>query len=188
MGKEKILSGVQDAEQRLNEATERLAEAKTQLEQSKLIIDKIKSDKEATRRTLAVSNGARVQEEALRRADSAKLAVMYKKQQVLREVKGQVTGLSLNRVITTLKDDLTLDKHPVISMANKKELVNTVMGSKLNPYMLKFLQFLIDRRRIAFFETIGERYLELVYEFADIKVVTVKTVVPLSYRQERRIN
>ena len=78
-------------------------------------------------------------------------------------------------------------ENPVISMANKKELVNTVMGSKLNPYMLKFLQFLIDRRRIAFFETIGERYLELVYEFADIKVVTVKTVVPLSYRQERRI-
>merc|ERR1712078_298549 len=74
-------------------------------------------------------------------------------------------------------------ENPVISMANKKELVNTVMGSKLNPYMLKFLQFLIDRRRIAFFE----RYLELVYEFADIKVVTVKTVVPLSYRQERRI-
>merc|ERR1711990_347303 len=105
--KEKILSGVQDAEQRL-------AEAKTQLEQSKLIIDKIKSDKEATRRTLAVSNGARVQEEALRRADSAKLAVMYKKQQVLREVKEQVTGLSLNRVITTLKDDLTLDKHLAI--------------------------------------------------------------------------
>ena len=30
--KEKILSGVQDAEQRLNEASERLAEAKTQLE------------------------------------------------------------------------------------------------------------------------------------------------------------
>jgi len=50
----------------------------------------------------------------LRRADSAKLAVMYKKQQVLREVKEQVTGLSLNRVITTLKDDLTLDKHLAI--------------------------------------------------------------------------
>ena len=39
---------------------------------------------------------------------------MYKKQQVLREVKEQVTGLSLNRVITTLKDDLTLDKHLAI--------------------------------------------------------------------------
>ena len=112
--KEKILSGVQDAEQRLNETTERLAEAKTQLEQSKLIIDKIKSDKEATRSTLAYNNGARVKEEALRRADSAKLTVMYKKQQVLREVKEQVSTLSLNRVITTLKDDLTLDKHLAI--------------------------------------------------------------------------
>merc|ERR1712086_712496 len=105
--KEKILSGVQDAEQRLNEA-------KTQLEQSKLIIDKIKSDKEATRSTLAYNNGARVKEEALRRADSAKLTVMYKKQQVLREVREQVSTLSLNRVITTLKDDLTLDKHLAI--------------------------------------------------------------------------
>jgi F-type H+-transporting ATPase subunit b len=112
--KEKILSGVQDAEQRLNEATERLAEAKTQLEQSKLIIDKIKSDKEATRSTIAYNNGARVKEEALRRADSAKLTVMYKKQQVLREVKEQVSTLSLNRVITILKDDLTLDKHLAI--------------------------------------------------------------------------
>jgi F0F1-type ATP synthase membrane subunit b/b' len=74
----------------------------------------IQSDKEATRRTLALSNGTRVQEESLRRADSAKLAVMYKKQQVLREVKEQVSVLSLNRVIATLKDDLTLDKHLAI--------------------------------------------------------------------------
>ena len=103
--KEKILSGVQDAEQRLNEASERLAEAKTQLEQSKLVIDKITSDKEETRRTLAVSNGERVQEESIRRADSAKLAVMYKKQQVWREVKEQVSTLALTRVITALKDD-----------------------------------------------------------------------------------
>ena len=72
-------------------------------------------------------------------------------------------------------------------LKHKDILVNTVMGAKLNPYMLKFLLFLIDRRRIAFFATIGERYLDLVYEFANIKVVTVETVVPLSYRQERRI-
>ena len=78
-------------------------------------------------------------------------------------------------------------ENPVISLDKKRELVNTVMGTKLNPFTVKFLLFLIDRRRIAFFGTIGERYLELVYEFADIKIVTVQTVVPLSYRQERRI-
>jgi F-type H+-transporting ATPase subunit b len=109
--KEKILSGVQDAEQRLNEASERLNEAKIQLDQSKLVIDKIKSDKENTRCNLAYSNGMRVQEKSVRRADSAKSAIMYKKQQVWREVKEQVSSLALNRVITTLKDDLTLDKH-----------------------------------------------------------------------------
>jgi F-type H+-transporting ATPase subunit b len=112
--KEKILSGVQDAEQRLSEASERLNEAKTQLDQSKLVIDKIKSDKENTRCTLASNNGMRVQEESVRRADSAKLAIMYKKQQVWREVKEQVSTLALTRVITTLKDDLTLDKHLAI--------------------------------------------------------------------------
>ena len=112
--KEKILSGVQDAEQRLNEASERLNEAKIQLDQSKLVIDKIKSDKENTRCNLAYSNGMRVQEESVRRADSAKSAIMYKKQQVWREIKEQISSLALNRVITTLKDDLTLDKHLAI--------------------------------------------------------------------------
>ena len=77
-------------------------------------LTKSTADKEETRRTLAFSNGTRVQEESVRRADSAKLAVMYKKQQVLREVKEQVSTLALTRVITTLKDDLTLDKHLAI--------------------------------------------------------------------------
>jgi F-type H+-transporting ATPase subunit delta len=45
----------------------------------------------------------------------------------------------------------TYFENPVISIDKKKELVNTVMGSKLNPYMLKFVLFLIDRRRIPFF-------------------------------------
>jgi hypothetical protein len=39
---------------------------------------------------------------------------MYKKQQVWREIKEQISSLALNRVITTLKDDLTLDKHLAI--------------------------------------------------------------------------
>lgn len=109
--KEKILNGVQDAERRLNEASERLAEAKMQLKQSKLIINKIKSDKEAARRNIAISNKDRALEELMRQANSTKLAVTYKEQQVLREVKEQISTLALNRVIASLKDDLTLDKH-----------------------------------------------------------------------------
>lgn len=109
--KEKILNGVEDAERRLNEASERLAEAKMQLNQSKLVINKIKSDKDAARRTIAINNRNRALEELTRQANSTKLAVTYKEQQILREVKEQVSTLALNRVITSLQDDLTLDKH-----------------------------------------------------------------------------
>lgn len=109
--KEKILNGVQDAERRLNEASERLAEAKMQLSQSKLIISKIKSDKEFARRTIALNNRDRALEELTRQANSTKLAITYKEQQVLREVKEQISTLTLSRVITSLQDDLTLDKH-----------------------------------------------------------------------------
>lgn len=109
--KEKILNGVQDAERRLNEASERLAESKMQLSQSKLIISKIKSDKEFARRTIALSNRDRALEELTRQANSTKLAITYKEQQVLREVKEQISTLTLSRVITSLQNDLTLDKH-----------------------------------------------------------------------------
>lgn len=109
--KEKILNGVQDAERRLNEAAERLAEAKMQLNQSKLIINKIKSDKENARRTIAITNRDRALEELTRQANSTKLAITYKEQQLLREVKEQISSLALSRVITSLQNDLTLDKH-----------------------------------------------------------------------------
>lgn len=109
--KEKILNGVQDAERRLSEASDRLSEAKMQLSQSKLIISKIKSDKEAARRNIAISNRDRALAELTRQANSTKLAITYKEQQVLREVKEQISSLALSRVITSLQDDLTLDKH-----------------------------------------------------------------------------
>jgi len=109
--KEKILSGVNDAEQRLSEATERLQEAKTQLEQSKLIIDKIKSDNKVTKRNITSSGRERAQLELDRQTSTASLAIVTKEQQVLREVKEQVLTLALNRVLTTLKDNLTLEQH-----------------------------------------------------------------------------
>lgn len=109
--KEKILSGVKDAELRLNEATDRLNEAKSQLSQSKLIINKIKLDKETAKRNIALSNRDRALEDLKRQSNSTKLALTYKEQQVLREVKEQITTLALSRVITSLQDELTIDNH-----------------------------------------------------------------------------
>jgi F-type H+-transporting ATPase subunit delta len=77
--------------------------------------------------------------------------------------------------------------NPVISNEKKKGLLKEVIGSKLNQVTLNFLLFLIDRRRISFFEAIGENFLKLVFEFSDIYVAKVQTRVPLSYLQEERL-
>lgn len=78
-------------------------------------------------------------------------------------------------------------ENPVIAGEKKKELINKVMGSKLNPNTLKFLQFLIDRRRINYLDAIGEKYLKLVWALEGIKVVNIQTVIPLSYEQEESL-
>lgn len=74
--------------------------------------------------------------------------------------------------------------NPVVSADKKKELLKNVMDSKVNSETLKFLQFLIDRGRISYFDAIGEKFLELVWALEGIKVVKFQTVIPLSYKQE----
>jgi F-type H+-transporting ATPase subunit b len=109
--KESIVTSVQAAEQSVSEAKERLEEAQTQLSQSKLVIDKICSDKALTIKSIVQNNQERAIEEIERQANSTKLAIVYKEQQVLREVKEQISTLALSRVITTLKESLTIDNH-----------------------------------------------------------------------------
>lgn len=74
--------------------------------------------------------------------------------------------------------------NPVISSVKKKELLRNVFESKVNAETLKFLKFLVDRRRISYFDAIGEKFLELVWTLEGIKVVKFQTVIPLSYKQE----
>ena len=87
-------------------------------------------------------------------------------------------------IATSVPEFQTYFSNPTISNSKKKELLKKVVKSKLNPNTLKFLLFLIDRRRISYFDAIGEKFLELVWESEGIKVVNLRTVIPLSYEQE----
>lgn len=100
----------------------------------------------------------------------------------------------VDKVTTDISDLLTLFVsvpeltsylgNPVVSPDKKKELLKKVMDSMINPETLKFLQFLIDRRRIKHFDAIGEKFLQLVWALEGIKIVKFQTVIPLSYKQE----
>ena len=107
--KEKIVNSVQESEQRLQEASERLLEAKIQLNQSKLIINKIQSEKEVIIQNIALNNLSQAEEELKRQASSTQLAVIYKEQEVFRELNEKLATLALAQVIEFLKNNLKLD-------------------------------------------------------------------------------
>ena len=76
---------------------------------------------------------------------------------------------------------------PIIDNSTKKELLEILVESKLNPNTLNFILVLIDRRRIKYLDAIGEKFLELVRIFKGIKIVNLQTVLPLSYEQEEEL-
>lgn len=80
-------------------------------------------------------------------------------------------------------------ENPTIVRENKKDVVSAVLapGLELNQYTINLLFLLIDRNRIGYFATIGERYLKLVQKLKGVKTVTIFTYVPLTYKEEGEV-
>jgi F-type H+-transporting ATPase subunit delta len=80
-----------------------------------------------------------------------------------------------------LKDYLA---NPMVSSKSKKELLEKTICDQLSKYTNKFLLVLVDRKRIQLLEPIANRYLDLVYKLAEIKIVEVSSAIKLSETQE----
>jgi len=74
--------------------------------------------------------------------------------------------------------------NPMFTPKSKKELLEKTICGQLNLYTTKFLLVLVERKRIHLLEAIAEKYLELVYKLAEIKIVEVSSAVELSETQE----
>lgn len=110
------------------------------------------------------------------------LLELAKSQNCTEAVTSDITDLLT--LISSVPELANYLSNPVVSGDKKKELVKKVLESKVNSNTLKFLLFLIDRRRIAYIDAIGEKFLELVWQLEGLKVVKLQTVIPLSYEQE----
>lgn len=93
----------------------------------------------------------------------------------------------LYNVFSSVPEMMFYMTNPIVSSDKKKEVFGNIFGSEINPEILKFLKFLIDRRRFNYFFIIADKFLELVGEFEGIKIVKFRTVVPLSYKQEEEL-
>jgi len=92
-----IVKGVQDAEDRLNEAKKRLDEAQKQLNQANLVIDEIKSETIATKKILLESDASEAKKDLKIRFDRALATFRSKERQIFLEIKQQIISLVLKR-------------------------------------------------------------------------------------------
>ena len=94
-----IVKGVQDAENRLNEAQSRLAEAKKQLEQANIVIGEIKNETIATKKILLESDAYEAKKDLGIRFDRALATFRSKERQIFLEIKQQIISLVLQRTV-----------------------------------------------------------------------------------------
>ncbi len=69
---------------------------------------------------------------------------------------------------------------PQVPVKEKKELLKTVLGEKVEPVFMNFLSLLIDKNRIENLQDIGEEFADLVEEDLGLMRAHVITAVPLA--------
>ena len=77
--------------------------------------------------------------------------------------------------------------NPLMSQAQKQELLDKTLKTQLNQETFKFLSVLIKRDRINLIEPIIASYLKLVYELASIKMIEVSTAFAFTNLQKNTL-
>jgi F-type H+-transporting ATPase subunit delta len=75
--------------------------------------------------------------------------------------------------------------NPLYTKTAKKTVLDKVVAPLyFNANTTKFLMVLLERGRIDLFQPVAEKYLQLVYDFAEIKIAQVSSATPLTPEQE----
>lgn len=90
--------------------------------------------------------------------------------------------LKLLSEVPNLKDFLM---NPLNSAQAKKQVLDKCFSQQISPNTMNFLNLLVDKKRISFIESIGEKFLEKAYDFLCIKFVEVRSTIKLTSAQEK---
>jgi F-type H+-transporting ATPase subunit delta len=74
--------------------------------------------------------------------------------------------------------------NPLINSQNKKNIVKSIFGDKVDSKALKFLMVLCDRGRLSYLDSILEKSIELAYKAASIEIVKVTTSIAFTTSQQ----
>ncbi len=75
--------------------------------------------------------------------------------------------------------------NPLYDATSKKSVLEKIIAPQFfNQNTTKFLMILVERNRIDMFQAVAEKYLQLVYDLAEIKIAQVTSAFELSPEQE----
>jgi F-type H+-transporting ATPase subunit b len=123
-----IVKGVQDAEDRLNEAKKRLSEAEKQLNQANIVISEIKNETITTKKVLLESEAFQAKKDLKIRFERALATFRSKERQIFLEIKQQIISLVLTRTVIRAKETFQ-PKERATALIN--ETINKLEGDLL---------------------------------------------------------
>lgn len=103
----RVLSSIQEAEGRLQQANLRLTESEKQLAQTKLVIEQIKQEAETTAQKVRESILSQGKLDIERLAAAGKASIATAENQVRQQIQQQIIALSINRVSVQLRSQMT---------------------------------------------------------------------------------
>ncbi len=77
--------------------------------------------------------------------------------------------------------------NPLLKPQDKKAIIRQIAGEGVNPLLVNFLLFLVDRRRIIFLSAIAQKYLELLRKLRNAVLADVTSASELSDEQKNAI-
>ena len=99
-----IVNGVQDAEDRLNEANKRLDDAQKQLNQANFIISEIKNETVSTKKVLLESDAFQAKKDLKVRFERALATFRSKERQIFVDIKQQIITIVLQKTVSRAKE------------------------------------------------------------------------------------
>ena len=106
---QKVVSSIQEAEDRLQQAEVRLTEAQKQLDQLTIVVDSITTEAQTAGTTLQTDILMQGKEDIERLTANAKLTIANTEVQVKRQILQQITALTIQRVSAQFKEVLNFE-------------------------------------------------------------------------------
>nr|YP_010952211.1 ATP synthase CF0 B subunit [Gloiopeltis furcata]WMP13880.1 ATP synthase CF0 B subunit [Gloiopeltis furcata] len=108
MRQNKVLSAIQESEERLQQANARLIEAEKQLAQTQIVITQIKDEARLTAQKVRESILAQGKLDIQRLTETSKNSIATVENQVRQQIQHQITTLAINKVSSSLQNQIDL--------------------------------------------------------------------------------